>query len=92
MTMSYRPLYRAVYESAIAHCGMLNRLIAHYIGLSTYLNPSTEKFEPCTYRPLYRAVYITTSLGSSDIIVLSPIISGCLQQYLVFLFTNSTIL
>ena len=36
MTMSYRPLYRAVYARSLLFANEMVNLIAHYIGLSTY--------------------------------------------------------
>ena len=57
MTMSYRPLYRAVYARSLLFANEMVNLIAHYIGLST--SPVTINFKEAeTYRPLYRAVYI----------------------------------
>ena len=67
-------------------------IIAHYIGLSTLEEAGVyQGLDPII------AHYIGLSTLKSDGVSLykdrlSPTISGCLQQYLVFLFTNSTTL
>ena len=80
LTETYRPLYRAVYHD----CSFINTLdiilIAHYIGLSTTYS-KTAGFRWIILIAHYIGLSTESSMHDLNkiLLILSPIISGCLQ-------------
>ena len=94
MNTAYRPLYRAVYMLSTSKISTMSTTYRPLYRAVYNINKKRLKgIEVDSYRPLYRAVYAKyAASGTVGFVFLSPIISGCLQQYLVLLFTNSTTL